>query len=140
MPRRRPAQVRADVPIRRTRPARQIPGVPKSVMHGVRRWERQRLWPDAVAEAFEKYRRFVHQPGRILYGLPGGCCPCCVDYYGLPEDPRAVLHEALTQMAGRKARKLRRMVAELDARFLMRSLPDPWAPAQWPWWRRRCLW
>lgn len=130
MPRRRPAAVRADAPIRSTTPTRPIPGIPKSVTHALRRWERTRLWPGAVADAFDRYRRFVHQPGRIIYCLPRGLCPCCIDYYALStDDPRSVLEQALSAVSTVKARTLRRMVADLDEQLLTRSLPDPWAPA-----------
>ncbi len=141
MPRRQPAQVRYNAPVRRSKPTRHIQGAPKDVLHAVSQWERRHLWPGAVAEAFLRYRKFVQQPGRLIYGLPGGLCPCCVDYYDLSaDDPRATLQEALAQMPKGKGQKLRRMVAELDNRLLARSLPDPWAPPQWPWWRRRCTW
>ncbi|TDC72192.1 hypothetical protein E1193_28255 [Micromonospora sp. KC606] len=115
--------------------------MPKNLVHAVSRWERRHLWPGAVTEAYERYRRFVYRSGRLIYGLPGDLCPCCVDYYGLSsDDPRATLQQALDHMPKGKGRELRHKVAALDARFLARSLPDPWAPPGWPWWRRRCVW
>jgi hypothetical protein len=140
MPRRRPAQLREDTPARFARPVPHLPGVPKAALHSLLRWEQRHLWPGAVAEAHQKYRRHVNQPGRLLYGMPGGVCPCCIDYYGLADDPCGILEVALAQLSRRDGRALRRMVAALDDRLQARSLPDPWAPPEWPWWRRRCLW
>jgi len=130
--------VRADAPARH-KLVPHIPGVPKSVVYAIIRWERSNLWPGAVANAFDTYRRFVNRPQRTVYGTPG-CCPCCIDYYGLSDDPRLILQEALDHLPRGKGRRFRRLVAELDDRYLSRSLPDPWAPPEWPWWRRRCLW
>lgn len=54
-----------------------------------------------------------------------GVCPCCDPFAGA--GVRAVLEAACRALPPRAARELRTVLAPLDARFLARTLADPFA-------------
>lgn len=53
-------------------------------------------------------------------------------------DERAVLELALHALPSRPARELRSMVEPLDALYMARTWPDPYASPDEGWWARRC--
>lgn len=80
-----------------------------------------------VGRALAAWRRTVHGPARRLIG---DGCPCCD-----PAEQRDILAAALSAVRGRE---LAALVKPLDDIYERRTLPDPHAPADRPWWRRRC--
>jgi len=72
----------------------------------VKRLERQRLWPGAVAQALRRWTQVAH---RSALELSGGCgCPLCNPFY--LDDERAILEAAMHALPPHAARELRRMV------------------------------
>ncbi|MFI5792411.1 hypothetical protein [Streptomyces sp. NPDC051677] len=95
------------------------------------------LSPGATASALRRYRKFVTTPGRgTLYPRASACpaCPGC----GLDDvrHARDVLAETLRLLPPRARAELGRAVAELDRRYLLRTLPAP-RSGPGPWWHRR---
>ncbi|MFF7212069.1 hypothetical protein ACFZAU_16285 [Streptomyces sp. NPDC008238] len=94
------------------------------------RLERERLWPGALAQALLQWSRTAR-------GLSGGSvCPLCDPFY--KTDERTVLELALHALPSRPARELRSMVEPLDALYMARTCPDPYASPDAGWWARRC--
>jgi hypothetical protein len=78
-----------------------------------------------VGATLDQYRQFLRRPGRWL---------------GVDESPvyaRDDLERVLTILPPRARAELRRIVAPLDDEFWRRTLPDPHASADVPWWHRR---
>jgi hypothetical protein len=126
MPRRRPAEVRADsaARLRVTRAAGQgtiveisnLPGLSPFGRVVIARLENTRLRPGQVAEAIDHWERFVRDPAHRLYdpryegcGI-WGCCPPMLEVH-------AILRIVERNLPRRDARRLR---ARLD------SLNDMW--------------
>lgn len=101
----------------------------------MRRVEAERLWPDAVAVALDRFARAFQQPGRYLTG-PG-------DSPGIEiEDGRDDLDEALRHLPAGARADLGRLVERIDVEFERRTVPDPgwmceWTAGRWWWWRIR---
>lgn len=113
-------------------PAPQIPGLSMRTQSAIRRIEARGLGAGTVADALHTYHLFLRRPGKILY-LPTRECPCCD-----PSEARDTLARALSGLPRDAAAELRRIVEELDERFLERTLPDPAAAGSADaWWRRR---
>lgn len=117
-------------------PARQVPGVSHRTRAAIEQTEARYLWQGAVAEALHQYERFLRRPGRYLY-LPWDDHPC-----GDPTDARDTLEAALRHLPPAARPGLRKIVAPLDAEYLRRTLPDPFAASlsAWhaeAWWRQR---
>ncbi|REH25966.1 hypothetical protein BCF44_1355 [Kutzneria buriramensis] len=100
--------------------------------------------PDGTAEFLRRYRNFVHRPERNLR-LVASEMPCCP---GCQYDDIAVVRDALQEVMRvlpRQARiELRQLLANLDAEFRRRTLPDPdpehwtdWSGTPDAWWHRR---
>lgn len=54
-----------------------------------------------------------------------------------PERCRGVLEALLHALSPRAARDLRALIEPLDERFLRRTVNDPFAPPDAPWWMSR---
>jgi len=137
MPRRRPHELRQAVrPRAAWRLVSHIPGLPAATQAEIAvleirlfpDWARHGLWPGAVREALAGWARTAADP-RHAEAHP---CDCC------GRAGRAVLAEVLGLLSPDSAAALTRLIRPLDERFLERSLPDPLAPADWPWWTRIC--
>lgn len=138
MPRRRPALVRLDQPDRsRAGHSRaDIPGLSRGTLAAIARIERRTYEPGAAYDALEGWRALVHGRGpRVIYPDFSTHYPCCEPAWG--GDHRRPLEEICHALPRRAARELRALLAPLDARFIARTLNDPYAPAGDPWWRRR---
>ncbi|GAA3636229.1 hypothetical protein GCM10022267_23490 [Lentzea roselyniae] len=125
MPRRRPAQVRAQLPFRRPPPVRQIPRVSALTTRCVAELERARFRTGRTAEALEGWARFVRGPSAAIarYRIELNPCPCCDD-----DDPavgRAFLRTVLNTLPAKAARELLELVRPLDRLYLARSSPTP---------------
>ncbi|WIX76839.1 hypothetical protein QRX50_36240 [Amycolatopsis carbonis] len=98
--------------------------------------ENRDLWAGYFVKAFDRYRRFLRQPGRWSY-VPWPDCPCCD-----PVDARDELEAAVRALPHDARADLRRVLAPLDDEFRRRTLPDPKASSISPWhaaawWRQR---
>ncbi|WP_200426241.1 hypothetical protein [Streptomyces sp. NE5-10] len=97
------------------------------------RFEAERGLPVlALEQAVRCWRGFVRRPGRPLY-LPAPHLPG-FDIW----DDRMLIERAIGALGRRAGREVASAVEGADAVFLARTLPDPHAPDDWPWWRRRC--
>ncbi|MBK1787920.1 hypothetical protein [Prauserella cavernicola] len=113
----------------------QVPGVSRATQVAIAIAEARRLGAGSVGQAFDRYRRFVLQPGRWLY-LPVADCPCCD-----VTDARDELETALRMLPRGPRAELSRVIAALDDEFRRRTLPDPRTrstsrPAD-AWWHHR---
>jgi hypothetical protein len=127
MPRRRPAQLRARLPIQQ-RPARrirQISRVSASTLRAIAELESIRLRPGKLAEALDGWARFVHGPARALHNYaPEDClCPGC--QWDDPVVRRQALRMALDALPTKAANELRALIRPLDEIYLSRSIPNP---------------
>ncbi|WP_106240196.1 hypothetical protein [Allonocardiopsis opalescens] len=92
-------------------------------------WARFGLWPGAVAEALTGWSitSATGDPAQLRFH-PCGCCG---------RSSRGLLDEVLEMLSAPSARALTRLIEPLDERFRDRSLPNPSAPEDIPWWMRR---
>ncbi|MFE6052983.1 hypothetical protein ACFQ6N_19675 [Kitasatospora sp. NPDC056446] len=149
MPRSRPGRLRAD----RRHDPRTWDGPPPARIHrlstpsslAIHRAEMLStdyyVYPGATERALRRYRAFVLSPGhRTVYPQEAHCScrGCSLDDV---RHARDVLDRVLRQLPARARGELRRRMAALDAAYLERTLPDPFADQrQWRsdlWWRRR---
>lgn len=137
MPRKRPGAVRATQScLRVRREVSAVRGVSSRTQAAIALAEARHLGPGWVAQAIERYRRFLNQPGRWLY-IPSPDCPCCD-----PVDARDELEDALRVLPRHARAELRKMIDPLDEEFRRRTLPDLQARSisLWhahAWWRQR---
>ncbi|MEU2631056.1 hypothetical protein [Kitasatospora sp. NPDC007106] len=99
------------------------------------------VFPGATAWALRRYRDFALSPGRRPLYPQDAECPCRGCSFDDVRHARDVLDEVVRELPGGAREELRRRVAVLDAAYLRRTLPDPFADRrQWRpdrWWRRR---
>ena len=114
MPRRRPAQLRADLLHRRPldRTTSRVPGLSRQGLRAIAYLERSRLGGHAVSDALEAWSWFVRDPWHRLWDPTSGCgvLQCCPN----PPEVRWILDAAAAALPPRDARVLRRQVAFLD--------------------------
>ncbi|MER5644735.1 hypothetical protein [Streptosporangium sp. NPDC002524] len=93
--------------------------------------EHTRMRPGEVAEALLAWTQAV-VPGTTDRIAPTCMCPeCCGD------EPRQRLEQALTILPHWANPYLYALILPIDRRFIARTLPDPHASPEWPWWQRR---
>ena len=143
MPRRSPGEIRSRLPRRtaRTRPAAiyRRPPVIRRLSAAANRqiadFERSHgLHPGSVAHAFRRWAYTGRRPRRDPapdYGhddsnLRSG-------YHHV----RTLLERAACSLRPRARRELRRELGPLDDRVIARTVNDPFAPHDLPWWKRR---
>ncbi|GAA1093669.1 hypothetical protein GCM10009663_41560 [Kitasatospora arboriphila] len=100
------------------------------------------VFPGATAWALRQYRDFALSPGRRPLYPQDAECPCRGCSFDDVRHARDVLDEVVRELPGGAREELRRRVAVLDAAYLRRTLPDPFADRrQWrpDRWRRRRL-
>lgn len=105
-------------------------------MRAIREVELRRFELGATATALRGYADALRQPGRYIQ-LEGDLCSCCD-----PLESRDILEVVLRQLPRPARRDLARIVDRIDAEFLRRTLPDPFAVgvSAWQgqaWWRQR---
>ncbi|MDD9378209.1 hypothetical protein M8Z33_16400 [Streptomyces sp. ZAF1911] len=139
MARKAPSQVRSDLPRRTPREGDRavVPGVSSRTLVEIARVERHQYEPGAAYRALSAWRATVYGrgPSWIIYPSWDDDYPCCRPVWG--GDHRETLEVFCRSLSRRAVRELRAVLAPLDARFLARTLPDPYAPPGDPWWRRR---
>ncbi|MET9851828.1 hypothetical protein ABZY57_02570 [Streptomyces sp. NPDC006450] len=103
----------------------------------IARVERHRYEQGAACHALLVWRAIVYRrgPSWIIYPSWYDNCPCWRP--ACSGDHRETLEVFCQALPRRAARELRAVLAPLDARFLARTLDDPYAPPGDPWWRRR---
>ncbi|RKN34961.1 hypothetical protein D7294_31300 [Streptomyces hoynatensis] len=130
---------------RRRRPGESravVPGLSARTLAAIAAAERERLWPGAAHEAWRRWHRLVHAPGHGVlypYAVGVGLWPVPIGDWWYPDECRAALETIRRAVPRRCAAELGALLAPLDERYLRRTLPDPAAPADEPWWRRRLL-
>jgi transposase len=90
-------------------------------------WAKSGLWPGAVAEALSGWSSTSQDPSQRHFH-PCGCCG---------RSSRGLLDEVLAMLSAPSARALEFLIAPLDAGFRIRTLANPLAPKDLPWWARR---
>ncbi|WP_437045455.1 hypothetical protein [Streptomyces sp. enrichment culture] len=99
------------------------------------------LYPGATDRALRRYRAFLGPAGRRPLYPQVAECSCRGCSFDDVRHARDVLAEVLRQLPFRARAELKRKVACLDAVYIERTLPDPFAgDRQWRsdrWWRRR---
>ncbi|GAA3411985.1 hypothetical protein GCM10018952_22900 [Streptosporangium vulgare] len=93
--------------------------------------EHTRMRPGEVAEALLAWTQAV-VPGTADRIAPACTCPECRG-----DGPRRRLEQALTTLPRWAKPYLYALVLPIDRRFVARTLPDPHASPEWPWWQRR---
>ncbi|MFZ3472241.1 hypothetical protein ACODT4_24780 [Streptomyces sp. 2.9] len=137
MARKAPSQVRSDLPRRPSpRDSRAVvPGVSSRTLAEIARIERHRYEPGAAHGALSAWRALVYRRGPwVIYPNWNEDFPCCEPVWGNDREALEVFCHLLSRRA---ARELRAVLGPLDARFMDRTLNDPYAPPGDPWWRRR---
>jgi hypothetical protein len=138
MPRRSPSELRFHLPKRyQTGHSPQIPGLSASANRQIAAFERvNRLEP---GEVFYSFRRWaLANRRRSPYG--GDRC----DDFDDPDDWRAgdchvrsLLDYAVKALRRKARRELRTALQRLDDRYLARTVNNPFARRDLPWWKRR---
>ncbi|MGF1428407.1 hypothetical protein [Kitasatospora sp. LaBMicrA B282] len=99
------------------------------------------LFLGATAYALRRYQAFALAPGRRPLYPQNEECTCRGCSFDDVRHARDVLDDVLRQLPARARGELGRRVALLDAAYLRRTLPDPFADerqyAAELWWRRR---
>jgi hypothetical protein len=113
---------------------RDVPGLSGAANAAIRVFERERLSPGEVLAALRVWSARVHgSRTRPRAWEAGFTCRCCGGEWA-----RDVLARALAGLPSRAAAELRCRVGRLDRVLLARTLHDPRADPELPWWRRRC--
>ncbi|SFH15643.1 hypothetical protein SAMN02787118_15033 [Streptomyces mirabilis] len=148
MPRRRPGALRAQhhgPRIWEDPPPSRIHGLSAFTSLAIHRVERLSgdyyVFPGATVLALRRYEGFLQPSGRRPLYPQDAHCSCRGCSFDDVRHARDVLEEVLQQLPFRSRAELKRQVASLDAVYLERTLPDPFADRrQWRadlWWRRR---
>ncbi|MGW4378814.1 hypothetical protein [Kitasatospora sp. NPDC004531] len=149
MPRSRPGALRADQQDDprswNAPPPPRIPWLSVRTGLAIHRFERRcadyYVYPGATDRALRRYRAFALAPGRCALYPQDAQCPCRGCSFDDVRHARDVLDQVIRALPARARRELARHVAVLDAAYLRRTLPDPFADRrQWRadrWWHRR---
>lgn len=147
MPRKRPGALRAEQSLRVAwdLPPARIHGLSARTSIAIARVERLSddyyVYPGATDRALRRYRAFLQPPGRRPLYPQDAECSCRGCSFDDVRHARDVLGEVLRQLPAWAHVELERRVRTLDARYVERTLPDPFAAhRQWRsdlWWRRR---
>ncbi|MEV5848316.1 hypothetical protein AB0M32_40775 [Streptomyces sp. NPDC051985] len=147
MPRRRPGVLRAEQEprVEWSVPAGRIHGLSARTSAAIDRTERLSgdyyVYPGATDRALRRYRAFLRVPGRRPLYPQDPECSCRGCSFDDVRHARDVLAEVVRQLPLRPRAELAHTVRALDDRYVMRTLPDPFAAdRQWGsdlWWRRR---
>ncbi|MFI5763473.1 hypothetical protein ACIA8F_21350 [Streptomyces sp. NPDC051563] len=144
MPRRRPRALREEQALSHVggpTPPFRIHGLSTGASLAVHRIEGlsrgSSIHPGATDRALRRYREFLHPPGRRPLYPQEAFCSCSWCSFDDVRHARDVLNEVLERLPERARGELGRLVKPLDALFLRRTLPDPFAHRR-PW--RARLW
>ncbi|CAM5514972.1 hypothetical protein STENM223S_03177 [Streptomyces tendae] len=149
MPRKRPGALRAEQPLHVVwgLPPERIHGLSARTSVAIDRVERLSgdyyVYPGATDRALRQYRAFLQPPGRRPLYPQNAECSCRGCSFDDVRHARDVLEEVLRQLPPRPRAQMQSQVRALDAKYVERTLPDPFAAdRQWRsdlWWRRRLV-
>lgn len=105
--------------------------LPSAVTLALDRTGRSDLRPEAIATVLRQWRWVCRQSRREL----GNGSNDYTVYLG--PDARDALQRALNALPRHPARRLGQRIAAADRAFATKTLADPFADPQLPWWRRR---
>ncbi|WP_387319885.1 hypothetical protein [Neobacillus sp. NPDC058068] len=113
---------------------RRVRGVSARTRAAIRRLEDERLWPNAVADALDRFEWMFKLPGRYLSASHVWQPGLEVEY------ARDDLEEVMLHLPCGARRDLGRLVDRIDDEFERRTLPNPgpvdeWTVGGW-WWSR----
>ncbi|WP_445401725.1 hypothetical protein ACSMX9_09960 [Streptomyces sp. LE64] len=137
MPRRSPGEIRAQLPLRRRLRRRPpvIRGLSPSANGQIALFERRRgLPPGEVAHAFRRWSDTARRGGgnvELFYACEDA------DFHHDSYHVRTLLEAALHALRTRARRELRTAIDPVDERVLRRTLNNPSAHPDLPWWMRR---
>lgn len=136
MPHKRPQALR-DAAGHRTqsRTVPHIPGLPSQAQQEISEieiitaadWARTGFWPGAVGDALTGWSRTSYDPAHRHFHP----CACC------GRSSRTLLHHVLNALSANSAQALQNLITPLDEQFVDRTLPNPLAPSDLPWWETR---
>ncbi|MFF4170851.1 hypothetical protein [Streptomyces sp. NPDC001744] len=99
------------------------------------------VFPGATARALRRFQAFLYPPGRRPLYPQDAHCSCRVCSFDDVRHARDVLEEVLQELPFRARAELKHRVAHLDAAYLDRTLPDPFAERRQcradTWWHHR---
>ena len=134
MARRPPAAVRQRETICRShdRAVHQVDGLSRGVTAVIAVIEHGQIVPGSTKAALRRWRRLavnaaVYRPASSLCGIEECCGP----------GPRAILETVLRRLPAWARPQFQRVIEPADAFFLARTLPDPCADRDAPWWEQR---
>ena len=142
MPRRSPGEIRSQLPRRIPRHRRAtarwqppvIRGLSSSANRQIADFEgAHSLHPGSVADAFRRWGKAGRRPRRDPAPDYGHDDSLHSGYYHV----RTLLERATRALCPRARRELRRQLQLLDDRVIARTVNDPFAPRDLPWWKRR---
>ncbi len=139
MPRRRPAAIRAELPLHPRSPGPLWPSLsilPLSIYRQVRAIEKKKLDKDAVERALGAWKQHARC---APYASPEFMMLEVGHTWADPPYTRDVIEEAVRALPPRAAGVLAAAVRPIDRMAFARTLPDPFADPGGPWWHRR-LW
>ncbi|MFG2994104.1 hypothetical protein ACGFZK_33225 [Streptomyces sp. NPDC048257] len=136
MPRKAPSQVRIGLPTPTPRPHERgvVPRVSSGTLAAIARIEHRRFSRGDTYRSLRHWHRTVYQRGPwIIYPARDDDLSCC-DWVGFC---RGSLETVCLLLPPRARRELRAVITPLDERFLARTLHDPYAARDLPWWLQR---
>jgi phage terminase large subunit GpA-like protein len=132
MPRRPPRRLPTARYSKHLEPSTPIAGLSSKVIRQITEAEHQRPYGTTgdTARAITTLKESLRQPSHALrYGVD---CPCCD-----PREALEVLHAIMRLLPTPARRQMIAIVEPLSELYERRTLPDPSAPAELPWWQRR---
>ncbi|WP_326566310.1 hypothetical protein VSH64_31110 [Amycolatopsis rhabdoformis] len=104
--------------------------MPPWVVADIHRVEARELRPGQVGRAVRDLRQYARDSHRVGSAASLGC-PCC------EPGTRWTLEVALQALPPRSRVALRALLRPFDDEIRRKTLPDPTAPPDSPWWERR---
>ncbi|WP_329381851.1 hypothetical protein OG625_18230 [Streptomyces sp. NBC_01351] len=137
MPRRRPSDVRAGIPVRSRDHRRLYPAIDRlsgACTADIRRLDRSHYWPEATAGSFWHWAALAHGPLRRLAAPHTGTRCETLECGCDPSLHRDHLEEVLHALPKKSARELRQLVRALDSKILARARVSPAGSPDDRWW------
>ena len=135
MSRRPPSRLRATRYTKHAKPPSRVPeGVPAKVLRQIEHASRTGACPSVreMGTALYVLGWFLGQQGRTLALDPDTTCPCHD-----PRDALDTLHMISRALPSPARRQVEAVMSPLVEQFRERTLPDPLATEDQPWWWRR---
>jgi hypothetical protein len=132
MPRRPPSRLPTARYSKHPKPSPPIHGLSVKVLRQIAEAERQHRYASVgeTARAITTLKAFLRRPGKVLH--PNIDCPRCD-----PREALDVVQGIMSLLPAPARRQVAAIVEPLSELYERRTLPDPAASADLPWWRRR---